>query len=211
MAKAIIFDFDGVLVLSEKPRFQVVQQSASHNGVTITNEAIKKMVGRTTMSFLNDILQEREKPLIDKIIEDYEKEYKGNITKYVEPINTTVDFIRNYSGSFNFALASMSSRQVVEELTKHFGIYERFKSIICKEDITHHKPNPEIYLKSAQDLQLDPMECVVIEDTLVGAQSALNATMSCYIVLNGMNSKDEFMDIPVTGFISKKEDLDTIN
>ncbi len=211
MTKAIIFDFDGVLVLSEKPRFQVIQQSASNNGVTITDEAIKKMVGRTTINFLNDVLQESEKPLIDKIIEEYEKEYKGNITKYVEPIETTVEFIKNYNGSLSFALASMSSRRVIEELTKYFGIYEKFKSIICKEDVAHHKPDPEIYLKSAEELQVEPSECVVIEDTMVGVQSALNANMSCFVLINGFNSKDEFTDTPIAGFISTQEDLKNIN
>lgn len=211
MTKAIIFDFDGVLVLSEKPRFQVIQQSASNNGVTIIDEAIKKMVGRTTINFLNDVLQQSEKPLINKIIEDYEKEYKGNITKYVEPIDIAVEFIKNYTGSLTFALATLSSRKVIEELTKHFGIYEKFKSIICKEDVAHHKPDPEIYLKSAKELQIEPSECVVIEDTMVGVQSALNANMKCFVLLNGFNGRTEFADTPIAGFISSQEDLERIN
>jgi putative hydrolase of the HAD superfamily len=210
MIKAIIFDFDGVLVLSEKPRFQVIQKSAANYNVAIPDESINKMVGRTTISFLNDVLAQNEKPLIDKIIEDYEKEYKGNITKYVQPIGTTVEFIKNYTGLLTFALASMSSRKVIEELTKHFGIYEKFKSIICKEDVTRHKPDPEIYLKSAEELHIEPSECAVIEDTMVGVQSALNANMKCFVLLNGFNRKDEFADAPIAGYISTQEDLGKI-
>lgn len=210
MNKAIIFDFDGVLVSSEKPRFQVIQKAAVSNNVKIADEAIKKMVGRTTINFLNDVLAESEKSLINKIVEEYEKEYKGNITEYVEPIDVSVDFIKNYNGSLLFALASMSSRRVIEELTKHFGIYERFKSLICQEDITHHKPDPEIYLRAAEELQVAPLECVVIEDTIVGVQSALNANMKCYVLLNGLNSKDEFADLAVEGFISTQVDLEKI-
>lgn len=211
MNKAIIFDFDGVLVSSETPRFQFIQKLAAGNGIKIPDVAIKKMVGRTTANFLSDVLLDSQKPLIDKIIKEYEREYKGNITKYVKPIEFTVNFIKNYKGQLILALASMSSRKEVEKLIKYIGIYEKFKLIVCREEVTNHKPNPEIYLKTAAKLGIEPSNCIVIEDTVIGAQSALNASMKCYVVVNELNNREEFAGILVEGFVNTKEDLERIN
>jgi len=104
----------------------------------------------------------------------------------------------------------MSALKEVESLTKHFGIYEKFTSIICRDNVLHGKPDPEIYLKSAKQLQLLSENCVVIEDTKIGAQSALRAQMKCYILLNGLNSQNEFADTKIEGFIRTAKDLEKI-
>lgn len=210
MIKALIFDFDGVLVSSELARFQALQKYAKKNNVIISDDKIEKMVGRRSLIFLNEILNEKEKLSISKIIEDYEKGYKGDITKYVAPVSQTVEFIRNYNGSLTIALASMSTHQAIETILKHFGIYEKFKSIIAVDDVTNYKPHPEVYLKTADALGLLPTECIAIEDTTVGAVSAIAADMQCFILLNGFNNKEEFADLPIAGFISTQEDLEKI-
>lgn len=119
----------------------------------------------------------------------------------------TVNFIKEYNGQLEFALASMSSRRVIEELTKHFGIFPKFKVIISKDEVKNHKPDPEIYLDVAKKLNLLPDECIVIEDTIVGVQAVVNANIHCFVLLNGFNSKRDFGDIKVDGFIESKEDL----
>ena len=207
MIKALIFDFDGVLAESEVPRFGVMQKSAAKCGVEIKNEAIAKMVGRTTLHFLNEVVSDSQKYLIEDIVEEHNREYKGNITKYVQPIAFSVNFVKQYHGSLVLALATASSHKVVDELTNHFGIFDKFQVKIYKEDVTAHKPDPEIYLKTVEALRLSPNECVVIEDTVVGVESALNAGMKCYVLLNGFNTKNEFEGMSVEGFISLEEDL----
>jgi HAD superfamily hydrolase (TIGR01509 family) len=207
MIKAIIFDFDGVLASSEYARFQALQKSAKKHNVIISDDKIEKMVGRRSLIFLHEILTETEKLSLPKIIADYETGYKGNITEYVAPVNLTVEFIRNYKGSKDIALASMSSRKAIEMVLNHFGIYNKFKSITTVDEVTNYKPHPEVYLRAASALGVLPTECIAIEDTLVGVQSALGAKMHCYVLLNGFNKKEEFLNIPIEGFITKQEDL----
>lgn len=207
MFKAIIFDFDGVIVLSEEPRFKALQKSAARFGVTLPDNSFGKMHGKTTLNYLKEYLSDSEKLLMDKIIDEYETTYKKNIAKYVTPIEHTVDFIKNYRGPLQFALATGSSRKVIEELTGNFGIYEKFTSLTCKEDVNNHKPDPETYLKTARALGVKPTECVVIEDSVVGVQSALNAHMKCYVLLNGFNKKSLFDSLPIAGFINNLRDM----
>ena len=73
--------------------------------------------------------------------------------------------------------------------------------------MTHHKPNPEIYLKTATDLQIEPMHCLVFEDTVVGVKAALDAGMFCCVVLNGMNIKEEFKELGIFAFVDSKESM----
>lgn len=211
MIRAIIFDFDGVLVSSEYARFQALQKFAKNHDVIIGDDKIKKMVGRRSLDFLNEILTETEKLSLDKIIKDYETGYKGNITEYVAPVNQTVEFIRNYKGSKDIALASMSTRKVIEMILKHFSIYNKFKFISAVDDVTNYKPHPEVYLKAANALGMSPTECIAIEDTVIGAKAALAANMQCYILLNGFNNKEEFANIEIAGFITTQQDLEKIS
>lgn len=210
MLKAIIFDFDGVIVESDQPRFQALCTASSKYNVYIKPTEIKNMIGITTDKFLNLTLSDTDKKYKNKIIDDYEKNYKRNVAKYVKPIDITVDFIRNYNGPFTLAIASMSSRTVIEKLLKSFEIYERFKIITCKEDVTHHKPNPEIYLKTLDLLDLKPSECVLIEDTLIGFQAAQSAGIKCYILLNKQNKKGDFTNQKISGYIDSLNSFSSI-
>jgi HAD superfamily hydrolase (TIGR01509 family) len=210
MLKALIFDFDGVLVSSELARFQALQKFAKKHNVIISDDKMEKMVGRRSLTFLHEILTETEKLSLPKIIEDYETGYKGNITEYVAPIDLTVEFIRNYKGPKDIGLASMSSRKAIEMVLNHFGIYNKFKSITSVDDVTNYKPHPEVYLKAASALGVLPTECIAIEDTIVGARSALSADIPCYIVLNGFNTREEFSNLPIEGFITTQENLKKI-
>src|SRR5258708_5689290 len=162
MIKAILFDFDNVIGMSEKPHFQVLQQVAMKNDVLIPDEYFEKKIGRTTRAFLDNNLKKNEKHIIEKIIDEYEREFKRNITKYVNPITITVTFIKSYAGQLQFAIASMSSGEIIKKLIKHYGINEKIKVIISKENIVLHKPNPEIYLMTAKQLGILPSECVVV-------------------------------------------------
>lgn len=207
MTKAIIFDFDGVLVLSDPGQFKVIQQTAKKYNVIIKDNTFPRLIGKTSLAFLTEILSAKDKPLLSVIHDDYEKEFRGNITKYVEPIDFSLNYIKSYRGLLVFALASMSSRKVITMLTNHFGIFNKFKIIVSREDIKNHKPNPEIYLKTAQELGISSGDCLVIEDSTIGVKAVLNAQMKCYVLLNGLNRKEEFSKLPISGFIRSEKDF----
>jgi len=105
------------------------------------------------------------------------------------------------------AVASGSGIAILETLLKHLGIFEKFTCIVGKEHVTKHKPDPEVYILTASQLGCSIQDCIVIEDTVVGAQAAINAGMSVYVFLNVVNSKSEFNDINVAGFLETTEGI----
>src|SRR4051812_3790903 len=98
MPKALIFDFDGVIVLSEQARFRVLQQIAQRYNVHIHDDLFKDIIGRTTKYFFSASLPDLDKTVLDKILIDYTREYKDKIVDHVIPIIATTDFIRAYTG-----------------------------------------------------------------------------------------------------------------
>ncbi len=207
MIKALIFDFDGVLVLSEKARFRVLRSIAQRHGLEIEENLFSKIVGRTTKNFFRLNFPALDTKTFEKIIVDYEVEYKDKIVDHVTPIAFTNDFIRNYNGGKVVAVTSGSQAHIIEKLLLHLGLKGKIKCVVGQEHVTNHKPDPEAYVYTAQQLNLPPNACLVFEDTAVGAEAALLAGMQVYAVLNGVNSKTDFESLPVKGFIASTQDL----
>lgn len=210
MAKALIFDFDGVIVLSEQARFRALQQLAARYGITIRGELFKSIVGRTTKDFFRLFLADLDTATVRKILDDLQREYRGTIVDHVTPVAATTTFIRTYGGPAQLAVASGSSTAVLETVLAHLGIAAKFACVTGKEHVARHKPDPEAYTRTARQLGCDVQDCVVIEDTVVGARAALNAGMAVYIFLNGVNNRDEFDGLPVAGFVETTAQLRAI-
>lgn len=204
MIKALIFDFDGVLVSSEGPRSRVIRELLTHHDISMPDSIIT--AGRTTKRILEEVLSENPQ-LVDQILQEFREKYVQNIIDFVEPITFTVEFIRDYKGELPIAIASMSSRDAIERLTKHFGIFERIALIVSRDDVTNHKPHPEVYLKTAEKLQIDPKDCIVFEDTALGVQAAIAAGMQCSAILNGENKKEDLNGLPIHAFIENDSEL----
>lgn len=76
-----------------------------------------------------------------------------------------------------------------------------------QEHVTKHKPDPEVYSLTALQLGCSNEDCIVIEDTVVGAEAAISAGMPVYIFLNGVNSRAEFDDVAVEDFLETIEQI----
>lgn len=202
MIKAIIFDFDGVIVLSEQGRFDALQQLGERYGIEINNDLFKKIIGRTTNDFFRLNFPDIDPEKLQKLLHDYQIEYKDKIIDHVTPISFTNEFIRNYKGDKLLAVTSGSDTKVLDTLLKHLGLHDKFTCIVGKEHVSRHKPDPEGYLYTAKELGLTPAECIVIEDTAVGAEAANNAGMKVFALLNGINSANDFETVSVEGYLS---------
>ena len=207
MPKALIFDFDGVIVLSEQARFRILQQIALRHGVPINDDLLKDIIGRTTKYFFDTSLPDVDKIVLDKIIADNQIEYKDKIVDHVIPVAATTEFIKNYVGPKLLAIASGSGIAVLGRVLNHLGISEKFTCVVGQEDVTKHKPDPEVYNLAARRLGCANADCIVIEDTVLGAEAAISAGMSVYILLNGVNSRTDFNGVNVAGFLETAEQI----
>lgn len=184
MKKACIFDFDGVIVDSERYHYLGWLEVAKVIGTTLTYEeyAPLKSAGRIrVIPYLFEkagkVMQEGD---IEKFFKVREEKIAVEIAKLNEEdvIDGVVDFLEllNTNG-IPCAVASASASST--GVAKRFGLYGYFKAFVDGNDKLPRKPNPEIYLEAAKRLGAEPCDCVVFEDSILGVQGAKNAGMYC--------------------------------
>jgi HAD superfamily hydrolase (TIGR01509 family) len=88
--------------------------------------------------------------------------------------------------SYALALASSGDRVKVAFGMQALGLDGTFETVVCGNDVTHSKPDPEIYLLTAQRLGILPTGCVAIEDAPAGVEAAKRAGMRCIAVTNSV-------------------------
>ena len=121
------------------------------------------------VGFPFDLLHENH----NKITEEYIKKMECLLK---EGVNELIDYLKE--NDYKIALATSSDREKAEYLLELVKIKDKFDYIICGNDIVNSKPNPEIFLKAAENLKVEPKECIVIEDSKFGVKSQLvNAGM----------------------------------
>ncbi|MEK7094085.1 MAG: HAD-IA family hydrolase [Patescibacteria group bacterium] len=104
---------------------------------------------------------------------------QGIFSGQEKPFPEVIVLIEKLSHKLTLGLVSSAPRSDVEAVLKEFGIEKYFKKTVSGNDVSHNKPDPEPYLLMAQKLELQPGECVVIEDSASGVHSAKVAGMHC--------------------------------
>lgn len=201
MIRAVCFDLDGVLLRTEHLKaisYARAIQELSPGSVSQDQvlEFFKTVVGLSRSEVaqalvkqfqLEDAIQKRmagmqaktpweallevRLPIYDKMISDPDVLRDSQI-----PANIAL-LQRCRSDGYKLGLATMSYHNQVEEVLGVLGLQNVFQSIISRDEVVHGKPNPEMYLDAAKDLQTPPAECLVIEDSATGVEAALAAHM----------------------------------
>jgi HAD superfamily hydrolase (TIGR01509 family) len=97
----------------------------------------------------------------------------------------TVDMVRVQRAAGRIvAVATSSSTDEARRVLEAIGVLDPLQVVVGRDQVSHAKPHPEIYLKTAEALGVTPSECIVIEDSPLGARSALAAEMACLVVAN---------------------------
>lgn len=178
--KAFIFDMDGLILDTERIAFKSYKEALKEYGYDFTEAFFLTLVGtnvkltkelclnRYGSWFPFDLLHENH----NKITEEY---IKKNGVPLKEGVNELIDYLKEKD--YKIALATSSDREKAEYLLELVKIKDKFDYIICGNDIVNSKPNPEIFLKAAENLKVEPKECVVFEDSKFGVKAAVNAGM----------------------------------
>ncbi len=179
--KAVIFDMDGVLIDSEPLWRKAMIEGFASIGVLITEEDCKKTTGNRLKEVveywfeklnIHDVLPtEIEHRIINMLVKLINYEGKA-ISGVIEVIN----FCNNKN--IKIGLATSSSNQLMEAVLEKLKLKNTFKSSISAENMEYGKPHPEVFLSCASQLQISPLECIVIEDSINGVIAAKAAFMS---------------------------------
>lgn len=177
---AAIFDFDGVLVDS----IPLWEQSWSHvseaRKLPYDIEAFYRSNGVPSATFMTEILgwpfEEHEVPLI---LQELRHHYSMQIVDgRLKPFPWVFPWLEQLGKEeIPTAVGTSSTREAMNLALEHYNFTPWIKAFVCADDVRRGKPDPEIFLKAAQALEVPPERCVVFEDAILGIRAAKAAGM----------------------------------
>lgn len=207
MKQCIIFDMDGVIIDSEHIHMACEREIFRLLKISISDDEHHAFVGATDETMWTRIESSHELPInIPRIINLKRSLYMEYLKRevYIKPIPYVLELIVDlYKRGFLLALASSSPHSQINYILNDFRIKPYFHSIISGEDVENGKPNPEIFLKAANSVNVSPQSCVVVEDSYNGVTGAKKANMKCigFINPNSGNQDLSKADMVISSFI----------
>jgi len=187
MIQAFIFDMDGVIIDSEPLHFEVDIQVMKDFGASITQEQLEKYVGMTNPEMWKLIREEYQLQRTVSEIIDYQLSNKIKIltAREMEPIDGIRELLADLKASgIPVGIASSSPPVFIKAVLDKFGLLDAFNCIVSGEEVERGKPAPDVYLKAAELLGVEPASCMVLEDARHGIAAAKAAGMQCIGFVN---------------------------
>jgi beta-phosphoglucomutase len=183
MIKGFLFDLDGVIVDTAVFHFQAWRRLAQKLGGDFTEEQNEQLKGVSRVDSLNKIIEWTGATVNDEEFQSLMVEKNEWYLELVQGLGPqdalpgALNFLQTaFDQGIKIALGSASKNapMILEKL----GITPLFTAIIDGNNVVNGKPHPEVFLKGAEALGLEPSECVVFEDSIAGVQAAKTGGMS---------------------------------
>lgn len=197
MFEAVIFDFDGTIADTKKNIVESFQKILSEVGCVVDSYFIERRIGIGARPILRAALEDNKIPYNEELVEKLVEKYSSariELSNEVKLLDGAVELLDALHGRTKMALASMSERKVLDFLLKEKGVAKYFEVVLSASEAVNPKPDPEIFLKCAQKLGVDPKQCAVIEDSVFGAEAAKKAGMKCVAVPSGSYTTEELRE-----------------
>jgi len=184
LPKACIFDLDGVIVDTVPAHFIAWKTMADELNIPFTEDDNEHLKGISRTDSMKRILALGNQTKTDEeIIEMTDKKnaiYVEIISKMTpeDILPGVTDFIQLLKTN-NIATAIGSASKNTPTILKAVGLDGTFDAIVDGNQVTHGKPNPEVFLKGAEKLNLAPEDCIVLEDAISGVEAAKRGGMKC--------------------------------
>ena len=182
MLKAIITDFDGTLVNTFEANWRAYEKAFSEVGLSISLEEYKGIYGMRFDDFMRTVAIEDAD--VAKRIRDLKTLYYPDFFDKIVPNKRLIDELVNFRRTGGkTAIASTARKENLMNVLEHFHWGGLFDLIYSADDVKKGKPDPEIYLKTMQQLGVTSEETLIYEDSEVGVQAAA-ASGAQYIRVN---------------------------
>ena len=192
--RALIFDFDGVIVDDEPLHLAAFQAALAAEGITLTREAYyARYLGFDDHDAVVEGLREAGRPAEPERVRAVMAAKADRFLALVRagaPIFPGVPaFVRAAAARVPLAIASGALRHEIELILAQAGLADCFATIVSAEDVGAGKPSPEGFLCALERLRvrlpdLAPRDCLVVEDSQPGVEGARRAGMRCLAVTN---------------------------
>jgi len=199
--KACLFDLDGVVVDTAKYHFIAWRELAQELGFDFTEADNERLKGVSRVRSLKILLEIGGIELDDKRKEQLAAQKNENYVGYIQRMNPdeilpgVEDFLKKLKeNGIRIALGSASKNAPL--ILKQIGLTHMFDAIIDGNSVSKAKPDPEVFLKGAEALNVEPGDCVVFEDAQAGIEAARNAGMHVIGIGHPDNLKNADFVIP---------------
>lgn len=192
--QAVIFDLDGVICSTDEYHYQAWKRLADELGVPFDRSTNNRLRGVSRMASLEIVLEPYAEPLAEaeKLVlaeqknEIYKSLLAGMGPEELSPdVKRTLDRLRERG----LLLAIGSSSRNTPFILRQLGLADYFDAVSDGNNITNSKPDPEVFLKAAQMLNLEPKDCLVVEDAISGAEAAHSGGMQAACVGDAAKAK----------------------
>jgi beta-phosphoglucomutase family hydrolase len=195
MLKAVIFDLDGVVADSHPLHHSAWKALFAEQGLQLEDHQLDFILAghprrEILRHYLGELSEERAKTLGMRKDELYQE-----IAHRLQPMPGLRELLDALdSVGIAKAVATSAAPERTRETLKAFDIVDRFP-VVLVGGVTHPKPAPDIFLLAAENLNVDPRECAVIEDSVAGVQAAKSAGMACV----GYTSRERWQSLNKAG------------
>jgi beta-phosphoglucomutase len=188
MHRAILFDFNGVIVDDEPQHCDALIATLATYGYTLDRERYyREYLGfddRECFRYTFDLMGlDPEPAFIAEAIERKAVRYDQAIRASLALVPGSEAFIRAAANAgYRLAVVSGALRREIDLVLDISGLRQLFEVIVAAEDVAHCKPSPEGYRMAVERLGLETGRCVVVEDSLPGLEAAREAGLRCAMI-----------------------------
>lgn len=178
--KAVIFDMDGVIFDTERVYLEIWKSVFEKYGYKMTKELYITVMGTGRKNVIKTFLENFGDDLpIEKMYEEKDNQLFYIIENQGIPLKKGVKelFSMLKEKNYKIALATSAKRDRVEKQIKDKWLKESFDAIVCGDDVEKGKPSPDIFLKAAKKIDVEPENCFVVEDSPAGIKAAFSGGM----------------------------------
>lgn len=189
--KSVIFDRDGVIINSECAVRVSVKKALSMHGVNVTEDDLEYIVGKSVNTYKDYFMSKWKFDF-----EIYRQAQKQLFLRELESASLfeeTIKLINNlYARGIPLGLTTSAGKETTLAVLEKAGISDKFDVIVTKDDCVKLKPDPQPYLMTIEKLEMDPKQCLVVEDTALGVEAAKKAGAFCVAIPNEFSKNHDF-------------------